>query len=153
MICRWMLLGAVVMGCADVTNAPAADPSKSLDEAVFDCNVQPILVRQCSYQACHGQPGTALRVYSPGKLRGFVPQNLDDLQSALGSDEIHANFLSATGFAATASDPAQNYLLLKPLPSSAGGYEHAGGAIYTGTSDPQYVAIHAWLAGTGACTN
>jgi hypothetical protein len=154
MICRWILLGIVAAGCADVTNGPAPDPSKTLDETVFDCNVQPILIRQCSYLACHGQAGTALRVYSVGKLRSTMPQNIDDLEAPLGSDEIHANFLSATGFAATASDPSQNYLLLKPLPSSAGGYEHAGGAIYAGgTSDAQYVAIRAWLSGSGACAN
>jgi hypothetical protein len=155
MICRSLVLGTVVLaGCADVTNGPATDPSKTLDETVFDCNVQPILVRQCSYIACHGRADAALRVYSPGKLRATPPQDLDDLTAPLGSDEAHANFLSATGFAATASDPMQNYLLLKPLPSSAGGYEHAGGAIYAGgTSDPQYVAIRAWLSGSGACAN
>jgi hypothetical protein len=154
MIPRWICIGALVVGCADVTNGPGTDPSTTLDETVFDCNVQPILARQCSYIACHGQAGAALRVYTPGKLRATTPQNIDDLTAPLTTDEMHANFLSATGFAATASDPTQNYLLLKPLPASAGGYEHAGGAIYAaGTSDPQYVAIRAWLAGSGACAN
>lgn len=153
MIRRWILIGVCATACADVTNAPGTDPSTKLDETVFLCNVQPILARQCSYIACHGQAGTALRVYTPGKLRATTPPTLDDLTAPLTTDEGHANFLSASGFAATAPDPDDNYLLKKPLPSSAGGFEHAGGAIYTGTSDAQYTAIHAWLAGTGTCAN
>ncbi len=153
MIQRWILLGALA-ACTDVAIAPGTDPSTKLDETVFLCNVQPILARQCSYIACHGQAGTALRVYTPGKLRAMTPQNIDDLTAALTTDEQHANFLSASGFAATAPDPDDNYLLKKPLPASAGGFEHAGGAIYSGgTSDAQYTAIHAWLAGSGACAN
>ena len=143
----------MLVACSDVTNSPGIDPSTTLDETVFLCNVQPILARQCSYLACHGQAGTALRVYTPGKLRATTPQSLDDLIAPLGSDEMHANFLSATGFAVTAPNPDDNWLLLKPLPASAGGFEHAGGAIYSGTSDSQYQAIHAWLAGSGACAN
>jgi hypothetical protein len=150
MIPRWILIGALA-ACADVTNAPGIDPSTKLDESVFRCNVQPILARQCSYLACHGQAGTALRVYTPGKLRQTTPQSLDDLIAPLTDAEQHANFQSASGFAATAATPDDNYLLKKPLPASAGGYEHAGGAIYSGTSDAQYQAIRAWLAGSGSC--
>jgi hypothetical protein len=144
---------SALVACSDVVNSPGTDPSTKLDETVFLCNVQPILARQCSYLACHGEAGTALRVYTPGKLRATPAQSLDDLIAPLGSDEMHANFLSATGFAVTAPDPDDNWLLKKPLPASAGGFEHAGGAIYSGTSDSQYQAIRAWLAGTGACAN
>ena len=147
MIPRWILLGALV-ACSEVTNAPGVDPTSKLDENAFRCTVQPILVRQCSYIACHGQPGTALRVYSPGKLRAGSAQSLDDLIAPLTDAEQHGNFTSAAGFAVTAATPDDNFLLKKPLPSSAGGFEHAGGAIYAGTNDPQYVAIRAWLAGT-----
>ncbi|HEX4449842.1 MAG TPA: hypothetical protein VH143_03175 [Kofleriaceae bacterium] len=146
------VLGALA-ACTDVVNSPGTDPSTKLDEAVFRCNVQPILARQCSYLACHGQAGTALRVYTPGKLRATPAQSLDDLIAPLTDDEQHGNFTSAAGFAVTAPSADDNWLLKKPLPASAGGFEHAGGAIYTGTSDSQYQAIRAWLAGSGACAN
>jgi hypothetical protein len=146
---RWLLLGALV-ACADVTNAPGVDPTTKLDETVFRCNVQPILARQCSYNACHGQAGAALRVYTPGKLRQTTPQNIDDATAPLTDAEQHANFQSASGFSVTAAAD-DNFLVRKPLPSAAGGYEHAGGAIFSGTSDPQYKAIHDWLAGAGTC--
>lgn len=68
----------MLCGCTDVSNEAVANPAAKLDEAVFRCNVQPILARQCSYNACHGNPGSALRVYSPGKLRATTPANIDE---------------------------------------------------------------------------
>ena len=66
--------------------------------------------------------------------------------------EQHANYLSATGFAFGLDSVDDNFLLRKPLPAALGGYEHKGGAVYTGgTGDPQYMTIRAWLTGTGAC--
>ena len=94
--------------------------------------------------------GAALRVYTPGKLRATKPATIDDAIAPLTDDEQHANFLSASGFGfATALD--DDWLLRKPLPAVDGGFEHKGGAIYSGTDDPQYVAIHDWLTGTGKC--
>lgn len=147
---RLGMAALLVAACTDAVNAPAIDPSTTLDETVFRCAVEPILARQCSYLACHGQAGTALRVYTPGKLRATAPANLDDAGAPLTTDEEHGNFTSASGFAESTA-VADNFLLRKPLPSSAGGFEHKGGAIYSGVKNPQYIAIAAWLAGSGAC--
>ena len=145
------VLLAPALGCTDVTNAPEGAPSTGLDEAVFRCNVEPILARQCSYTACHGVAGAALRVYSPGKLRATEPQDLDHLTAELTHAEHHANFLSATGFHFAAADPLDNLLVRKTIPSSDGGYAHEGGAIFPTTDDPQLLAIFAWLSGAGRC--
>jgi hypothetical protein len=139
-----------VAACTDIENSSAIDPASKLDETVFKCTVEPILARQCSYTACHGIAGTALRVYTPGKLRAAPAANIDALIAPLTADEEHANFTSAAGFSLDVA-PTDNFLLRKPLPSSAGGFEHKGGAIYKGTNDSQYTAILAWLSGTGAC--
>src|SRR5271154_2583428 len=96
---RGPLAAIVFAACTGVPNAPAPDPAASLNETVFECNVQPILVRQCSYTACHGIAGTALRVYSPGKLRATPAANIDALIAPLTMDEQHANFESAAAFA------------------------------------------------------
>jgi hypothetical protein len=142
---------ACAIACTNVANQPAADPSTALDETVFRCNVEPILAKQCSYSACHGLADAALRVYSPGKLRATQPTDIDSAAAPLTDAEHHANFQSASGFAFSAATVDDNFLLRKPLPAQAGGYEHEGGAIWNGKADPQYVAIRAWLAGTGAC--
>ena len=151
-------LAAIVLvgACAAVSNGTAPDPSSLLDEKVFRCNVEPILVRQCSYNACHGIAGTsgqgaALRVYTPGKLRATQPADFNALVAPLTEDEHHANFESASGFAWNTATVEDNFLLRKPLPSSQGGYEHIGGPIWSSTTDSNYVAIHDWLAGTAKC--
>jgi hypothetical protein len=139
-----------IAACSDVVNEAAPNPADSLDEGVFVCKVQPVLVRQCSYLACHGNPGTALRVYSPGKLRAIPPANADDANAKITAAEQHANYLSAAGFSFD-TPPDSNWLLLKPLPPSWGGYEHLGGAIYTSPTDPQFTAIHDWVSGSKTC--
>ena len=142
---------ALVVGCTGISNGPAPDPASTLDEAVFRCNVEPILVRQCSYTACHGIAGAALRVYSPGKLRASTPADIDAAIAPLTDAEQHANYESAAGFNFMLNDPLDNFLLRKPLPAGDGGYEHQGGVIYKSNTDPQYIAIKAWITKTGAC--
>jgi hypothetical protein len=144
---------AGISSCGDVTNDTRTDPSTTLDEHVFRCNVEPILAKQCSYNACHGvaganRQGAALRVYTPGKLRATPPATLDEGIMPLTTAERHDNFLSAAGFASGVA-PDDNFLLRKPLPSSWGGFEHNGGAIFPSPMDAQYTTIRAWLAGTG----
>jgi hypothetical protein len=146
----------VSAACSAVPNEPATDPSSTLSETVFRCNVEPVLAKYCSFNACHGitgfnGAGAPLRVYTPGKLRATPPQNLTDLTAATTEAEHHANFLSASGFSFGVASIDDNFLLRKPLPSSLGGYEHKGGAIYADQNDPSYVAIHDWLGGKGAC--
>jgi len=146
-----ILTAIALAGCADVTNAPAPDPSKTLNETSFRCGAEPVLIAQCSYTACHGKDESALRVYSLGKLRNPPATDGITASAPLTDAEQHANFLSAAGFATYGVPPADNWLLKKPLPAADGGFEHAGGAIYTGTSDPNYVAIYKWLNGATSC--
>ncbi len=147
---RGPLIAVLAAGCSTVENGPAADPAKALDETVFRCNVEPILARQCSYSACHGNAGSALRVYTPGKLRATPAADIDAMIAPLTDAEHHANFLSAAGFA-FGGDVDHNFLLRKPLASAEGGYEHKGGVIFPTQNDPQYQAIAAWLLGQGRC--
>ncbi|HTJ40924.1 MAG TPA: hypothetical protein VL463_02475 [Kofleriaceae bacterium] len=144
------ILCALVCACTDVENGPAGDPAGTLSEPIFRCSVEPVLVRECSYNGCHGQQ-SALRVYSPGKLRATPPANIDEAVAPLTEAEHHANFLSAAGFAFGGVAADDNLLVRKPLPSSDGGFSHFGGAIFSGLQDAQYVAIHDWLAGSGKC--
>src|SRR5512140_3811217 len=117
------LLALSTTACTTVTNEPAP-PATALDEPLFKSSVEKILVTQCSFVACHGNAGAALRVYAPGILRAADPGSLVDSQAPLTAAEEHANYLSASGFAQSAATPADNWLLRKPLPSTFGGYEH-----------------------------
>src|ERR1700709_998762 len=121
-----------------VANEPAPHPPTGLNEMVFRCKAEPVLVAQCSYNACHGNAESALRVYSIGKLRATPPADSIAATAALTDAEHRANVLSPAGFSACGQLPADNWLRRKPLPSNDGGYEHKGGAIYSGPTDPQY---------------
>ena len=148
---RIAALATVLGGCADVSNDVTQNPTQSLNETFFRCKVEPVLITQCSYNACHGLPDSALRVYSQGKLRAMPPADSLAATAPLTDAEHHANYLSAAGFAAYGVAPVDNFLLRKPLPASSGGYEHKGGAIYTGTGDANYVAMFQWLNGGTSC--
>jgi hypothetical protein len=145
------LLIGMSTACTAIDNPPTAEPSAGLDEAVFRCRVEPVLARQCSYSACHGLAGTALRIYTPGKLRAAPAKDLDAAIAPLTDAEHHANYLSAAGFHYDAADPLENLLLRKTIPSNEGGYAHEGGVIFESTADAQWIVIHDWLTGTGRC--
>ena len=144
-----------------VTTAP---PAQLLDYNEFVCEVQPVLIRHCSFLGCHGNAEHGLRIYSPGKLR------LDDSavtraarDALLSETEIIRNFESATGtvyFAQpadrTSPTPTDRVpLLSKPTRASFGGAEHHGVGIFptgmfTLDTDPEYLLLAAWVAGKKA---
>ena len=146
-----MLIVFAISGCTTVANEAGPDPTTGLSETMFRCKVQPILIAQCSFNACHGNGQSALRVYSIGKLRATTPADSTAAIAALTESEQHANYTSAAGFAVFTDTPANNWLLRKPLPPNDGGYEHKGGAIYTGPADPQYATVTQWLNGATSC--
>ena len=74
---------ATLSACSVEQQQSVPQPPAQLDETVFACTVEPILARQCSYNACHGQANSPLRVYSPGKLRAATPANIDDASAVL----------------------------------------------------------------------
>ena len=93
------ILGIGVAGC------PAPDPQgglpqvplqQALDYNEFVCGVQPVLVKRCSYLACHGNPDHAFRVYSPGKLRLLGAETRAKRSAPLSTDEVSRNFESAS---------------------------------------------------------
>lgn len=143
-------IAAAALGACTVENEAVPDPATTLSEQVFACKVEPILIKQCSYSACHGIANTALRVYSPGKLRAKKPANIDEAIAPLTAAEHHANFESAAGFS-FGTKPDDNLLLRKPLSPSKGGFAHAGGVIFKTNDDVQFSAIGAWLQGKGSC--
>jgi hypothetical protein len=140
-------LAPAVLACTPVQQAPAPEAVAALDRDGFDRCVEPILIRNCSFGACHGVEERALRVYSVGKLRApGTPRTLDARTAELSAAEHEANFRSAVAFSYGRPAPDDNLLLRKPLPASAGGFEHAGGALFS-PDDACTRTLRAWLAG------
>jgi hypothetical protein len=165
-------LVAFVLAVATLAGCPAPDnasglvttgpPTSLLDYNEYVCEVQPVLVRHCSFLACHGNADHALRVYSPGKLRLVATADRASRDAILSATEVMRNFESATGTAydATAADRASPNdhvpLLLKPTRASFGGSEHHGVGIFPVypaadlAHDPEYQLLAAWVGGKKA---
>ncbi len=147
-----VLTGLSAAGCTAVENQPAPGAITELDEASFRCAVEPTLIRDCSYSACHGNAGFPLRVYSIGKLRAGDTSTLEARTAPLTDAEHHANYLSARAFDYGDVAPADNLVLRKVLPVNDGGYEHKGGAIFSGLDDKRATDLIQWLSGqTASC--
>ncbi len=159
-----MLLALSLGACQSVEPDTGLDQTaieESFDYNRFVCEAQPVLIRRCSFLACHGDATHAFRVYSAGKLRLTPPTNRDERDAPLTADEVERNYLSAAGvlLGATVTDRESLALerlplLRKPLAARWGGDEHAGVAIFpvppieSPSDDPEWSALVAWTAGS-----
>jgi hypothetical protein len=117
-----------------------------VDFPAFQSQVYPVLLRDCSFIACHGSSKRFFQVYGPGRAR------LDPMTNPL--DEVTMDELIQTYNRALSmidvQDPAASLLLRKPLALSAGGTGHEGvdawmRNVYASKQELGYVALEAWV--------
>lgn len=158
--------GTTVMKPLETATLPALDPAK------YECDVEPIVVRNCSMLGCHGtETGRGYRLYARGRLRisgrtitepgCLSPGTMSPSENCIGgieckcwsvpqmAEERRRSFDSARGFALDGAgtplaDMAQSELLAQPL--VGGGFAHAGISMWSAT-DTDYTTIKAWLEG------
>lgn len=151
-----MLFALLTPACA-VEETPL--PRPDVDRMAFECAVEPVLVRECSMPACHGNPARRLQVLAPGRMRlaaelakALAQQPAADHAAghhpALTPVEIDENFAQARSMIVS-GQPAQDCPLLdRPLAVAAGGIYHAeGGDIFPSTSSAGYQALRKWIEG------
>lgn len=157
----WSLCAALALlgGCA-VDNPP--QPWAPLQRAAFDCAVQPILARECSMPACHGDSARRFQVLAPGRMRlaaeltaALAQQPKEEREAGhhppLTQAELAFNFAQARSMV-IAGQPSQDCALLnRPLAVSAGGMYHVeGGDVFSSALDLDYVTLQVWIEGAGA---
>ncbi len=160
--------------CGTTTTMPVTTTTlPALDPDYFECNVQPILDRDCSMLGCHGtDAGRALRLYARGRHRlgtGTYTEPACGTQRGMSFPWSHcegsiecgcaslprrpaehrANFDSARSFAlgpdgAPLADPSTSDLVRQPL--YGGGLSHQN-AHFWSTTDADYTTILGWLGG------
>lgn len=144
-----MVVSGALVACQDLSG-PAPDPEPGLDEAFFRCRVQPILTKNCSMLACHGDGARVYTTFARSRLR-------------LGGDERGRNaFLSdaerAWNYRAAAAmidreRPDESPLVMKPLAVSAGGWFHGatrleGGLdVFDSREDGEWRVLSEWAHG------
>lgn len=160
--------------CGTVAQKPPETATlPALDAAYYECNVEPVLTRNCSMLGCHGtETGRAYRIYARGRLR--ITGEIITEPGACGAagtqhpsenctggiecrcwtvpqlpDERRRSFDAARGLALDASgapltDMAESELLRQP--QAGGGFAHAGMVMWS-AGDPEYTAVKSWLDG------
>lgn len=133
--------GGVVLALACDAAAPVV-PAPS--RAGFARDVYPILLRDCGFPACHGDPLRSFHVFGPGRLRldaetePLDPPTEDEL--AISYERTRALLLRPAG-----EDAA--LLLRKPGPGGGHrGTDANGRNVYDARDDPALRTIAAWAA-------
>jgi hypothetical protein len=135
------------------------------DYQTFKAGPDKYLGQRCGTLDCHGQLGRAMRLYSQKGLRAFDASNGGYFPNSPGTanpngsgnpetdDETRSNFVSVVGLepevmgaviAEGGSNPKRLLLLKKPLMLES----HKGGKIMVDESDPGYLCLTSWIAGT-----
>jgi hypothetical protein len=128
----------VLAACSGPAPGSATVP-RALDPAAYARDVHPIFEARCGTLDCHGRFDRPLRIYAETGLR-----RSDELRDRpITPEELADNVAAAVGVDPTA-DVDQSLILEKPL----GRMKHTGGTVWKDTSDPQYLCVRGWLAGT-----
>ncbi len=140
-------LALFLSGCAESGEAlllPAVDPT------VFEATVYPVLLSDCGFPACHGNPDRFFAVYGPGRRRlssSTLPYD------PATPEELALTFTRARSMLVDPEGPAKAPLLRKPLAVKAGGAGHGGDdpwgePIFQTKQDPRYKALFFWATAT-----
>jgi hypothetical protein len=120
----------------------------SPDVALFESSVYPVLIRDCAFYACHGNPERFFRIYGPGRLR--ISDKLEAYDPATPA-EIHHTYERARSMLQGVHGIDDSLLLRKPLDSSEGGAGKGhrgtdlwGHNVYRVKSDVAYQKIVEW---------
>lgn len=138
----------VCAACGDPSTAPVV-AKRPFD--AFRNDVYPVLLRDCGFPACHGDPKRFFRVWGPGRARlplestMIAPEALDQPTG----QEIAVSLALALSMI-DERDLAHSPLLRKPLAVSAGGSGHMGidnfgRDVYRTTSDQGYQVLQKWV--------
>lgn len=122
------------------------------DRRQFEDEVYPILLADCGFPDCHGNPDRFFAVFGPGRTRLSDEAFIYDPPTA---QELDLSYARARSMLSSPDGPRRSPLLRKPLAVSAGGQEHAGddpwgGSIYETKRDPRYETLFFWaISGEG----
>ncbi|MDD9934823.1 MAG: hypothetical protein OXT09_14535 [Myxococcales bacterium] len=140
------LLAALLLACTD-TGGEGATAKREFEQ--FQREVYPVLLRDCGFPACHGDPERFFRVFGPGRVR--LP---GETVSPAALDQPTGNELSVSYALAQSmidlEDPGDSPLLRKPLAVEAGGAGHFGvdqydRDVYRTEQDMGYLLIARWV--------
>lgn len=146
--CLLRLVGStcavLVLGGCDVDAPVVPAPSR----AAFAREVYPILLRDCGFAACHGDPLRSFHVFGPGRLRLDPDMDLLDPPT---DDELSASYERSRAMLLRSAGEDSTLLVRKPGPGGGHqGLDRNGHNVYVDREDPALRALAAWAAGEAA---
>lgn len=140
---RSIAMAAALAGCVvaagDLT-VPAADPES------FQTKVYPILLGDCGFPACHGDPRRFFTVFGPGRTRLDAETSPYDPATP---DELAQTYTRTRSMLLAPDGVRRSPLLRKPLAVSAGGAGHRGddvwgASVFASKADPRFQTLFFW---------
>ncbi len=132
-------VGVFAVGC---DAAPPVVPAPS--RAAFARDVYPILLRDCGFPACHGDPLRSFHLFGPGRLRLDAEMDLLDPPS---EDELAISYERTRAMLLRPAGEDEALLVRKSGPGGGHrGIDANGRNVYGEADDPSLLAIAAWAA-------
>jgi hypothetical protein len=139
------LAASLVSACADSTtefNVPTPNVKS------FEQNAYPVLLRDCGFPECHGNPQRFFHVYGPGRTRGKPKEQLP-VSAPATAEELTETYHRARSMLAYEGSAIESSLLLnKPLDAAHEGTDEWGNNVYASAQDPSYQVLLAWARST-----
>lgn len=146
-VAQAVLLGwCTLVGLAACTYETSELDIPEAEREQFLTEAYPILLADCGFPACHGDPDRFFAVFGPGRTR--LDPELDAYDPPTAA-EVALSYARARSMLIAPQGPRRAPLLRKPLAVDAGGAGHAGDdpwgqAIYGSKSDPHYETLFFW---------
>ncbi len=147
---RVALTALVLASCATEPTQDLAIPSA--DPTVFKDRVYPILLRECGFTTCHGDPKRFFAVFGPGRVR--LEPDKTDIYAPATPYEIAISYTRARSMLFGPNGPSSSLLVRKPVPLSQGGAGHEGddvwgSPVFLSVDDARYVTLYKWATTPG----
>ena len=146
---RWsgtVRLAALVLvtACGELPEVEPDVPSP--DPGVFRDRVYPVLLADCGFNGCHGDPARAFAVFGPGRRRLRAETDLDAPATA---EELAVSFTRARSVLVSPEGIERSPLVRKPLDLEHGGVSHGGEDawghnVYPTKDEPRFQVIASW---------
>lgn len=142
------VMAAAAAGCAQ----PDLDvPVPDADPVAFRDRVYPVVLADCGFNGCHGDPARPFAVFGPGRRRLRAETDLDAPPTA---EELAVSFTRARSMLVSREGIQRAPLLRKPLAVAAGGVGHGGvdawgRGVYDTMEHPHYRRIAEWSLAAG----
>ena len=136
----------LAIGVAACAPPPETPQLPTPDPVAFSKTIYPILLSDCAFAGCHGDPLRFFRVHGPGRTR--LASDTPPYAPAT-PDELALSYTRAASMLVSEEGIRRSPLLRKPLAVTAGGAGHEGddpwgNAVYFGKKAPNWEALFFW---------